>query len=63
MYKEKLNKKKKNLIGPVGRVFANGSEDLSSIPCRIIPKTLKMVLDTDLLNTRQYKVGVKGKAE
>ena len=38
----------------VGRVFANGPEDLGSIPGRIIPKTLKMVLDTTLLNTQQY---------
>ena len=36
----------------VGRVFANGSEDLSSIPGYVIPKTLKMVLDTSLLNTQ-----------
>ena len=34
------------LIGLVGRVFANGPEDLGSIPRRVIPKTLKMVLDT-----------------
>ena len=26
-------------------------------------KTLKMVLDTSLLNTRQYKVRIKGKVE
>ena len=32
--------------------------DLSSIPGRVIPKTLKMVLDTSLLNTQQYKVFV-----
>ena len=35
----------------VGRVFANGPGDLDSIPGRVIPKTLKMVLDTSLLNT------------
>ena len=40
------------LIGPVGRVFANGPGDLGSIPGRVIPKTLKMVLDTYLLNTQ-----------
>ena len=51
------------LIGPVGRVFANGPGDLGSIPVRVIPKTLKMVLDTSLLNTQQYKVFVKGKVE
>ena len=37
--------------GLVGRVFANGLGDLGSIPGRVIPKTLKMVLDTSLLNT------------
>ena len=30
-----------------------------SIPGRVIPKTLKMVLDTSLLNTQQYKVRIK----
>ena len=44
------------LIGLVGRVFASGSGDLGSIPGRVIPKTFKMVLDTYLLNTQQYKV-------
>ena len=38
----------------VGRVFANGPGDLGSIPGRVIPKTLKMVLDTSLLNTQWY---------
>ena len=51
------------LIGLVGKVFANGSGDLDSIPGCIIPKTLKMVLDASLLNTQQYKVGIKGKVE
>ena len=51
------------LFALVGRVFANGPGDLGSIPDRIIPKTLKMLLDTSLLNTRQYKVGIKGKVE
>ena len=51
------------LIGPVGRMFANGLGDLGSIPVCIIPKTLKMVLDTSLLNTQQYKVRIKGKVE
>ena len=40
----------------MGRVFANGPRDLGSIPVCVIPKTLKMVLDTSLLNTQQYKV-------
>ena len=30
---------------------------------RVIPKTLKIVLDTSFLHTRQYKVRIKGKAE
>ena len=47
----------------MGRVFANGLGDLGSIPGRVIPKTLKMVLDTFLLNTQQYKVRIKGKVE
>ena len=50
-------------IGLVGRVFANGPGDQGSIPGRVIPKTLKMVLDTPLLNTQQYKVYIKGKVE
>ena len=37
------------LIDLVGRVFANDG---------VIPKTLKMVLDTSLLNTQQYKVRI-----
>ena len=41
------------LIGLVARVFVNGSGDLGSIPGRVIPKTLKMALDTSLLNTQQ----------
>ena len=44
-------------------VFTNGPGDLGSIPGRGIPKTLKMVLDSPLLNTRQYKVRIKGKVE
>ena len=47
----------------VGRVFANGPGGLGSIPGRVKPKTLKMVLDTSLLNTHQYKVRTKGKVE
>ena len=50
-------------IGLVGRVFANGLGDLGSIPGSVIPKTLKMVLDTALLNTQQYKVRIEGKVE
>ena len=51
------------LIGLVGRVFANGPGDLGSIPGRVIRKTLKMVLDTSLLNTQQFKVRIEGKVE
>ena len=40
-----------NFIGLVGRVFANSPGDQGSIPGRVIPKTLKMILDTSLLNT------------
>ena len=43
------------------RVFANGPRDLGLIPCRVIPKTKKMVLDASLLNTQHYKVRIKGK--
>ena len=47
-------------IGIMVRVFANGP---GSIPGRVIPKTLKMVLDASLLNTHHYKVRIKGKVE
>ena len=50
-------------IGLVRRVSANGREDLGSIPGRVKPKTLKMVLDTSLLNTQQYQVRISGKVE
>ena len=45
------------------RVFVNGSGDLGSIPGRVIPKILKMVLDGSLLNIQHYKVRIKGKVE
>ena len=51
------------IINQVSRMFANGPGDLGSIPGRVIPKTLKMVLDTTLLNTQQYNVCIKGKVE
>ena len=44
------------LIGLVGRVFTNGPGDLGSIPGRVLPKTLKMVLDISLLNTYVSRV-------
>ena len=50
-------------ISLVGRMFVSGPGDLGSIPGHVIPKTLKMVLDTSLLNTQQYKVHIKGKVE
>ena len=37
--------------------------DLGSVPGRVIQKSLKMVLDTFLLITQQYKVCIKGKVE
>ena len=49
--------------GLVGREFVSGPGDLGSIPGRVIPKTLKMVLDTSLLNSQQYKVRIMGKVE
>ena len=51
------------LIGLVGRVLTNGPGDRGSIPGRVIPKTLKMVLDTSLLNTQHNKVRNKDKVE
>ena len=47
----------------MGRVFTNSPGDLGSIPGRVIPKTLQMVLDTSLLNIQQYKVRTKSKVE
>ena len=44
-------------------MFANGPGDKGSIQGRVIPKTLKMVLDICLLNTQQYKVRINGKVE
>ena len=53
------------LLGLVDRVFANGPGNLGSIPGCIIPKTLKMVLDTSLLtlsNIRYISSGaIQGK--
>ena len=51
------------IIDLVGRVLANGLWDLGSIPGRVIPKTLKMVLDNCLLNSQQYKVRIQSKVE
>ena len=54
---------KSHYIGLVGRVFNNGPGDLGSISGQVIPTTLKMILDTSLLNIQQYKVCIKGKVE
>ena len=37
-------------------MFASGPVELVSIAGHIIPNTLKMILDTSLLNTQQYKI-------
>ena len=50
-------------INQVVRVFANGPADLGYIPSHVIPKTLKMVLDTSLLITRQYKIHIEDEVE
>ena len=42
----------------MSRVFANGPVDRGSILGRVIPKTQKMVL-----NTQHYKEDIKGKME
>ena len=42
-------------------MFPNGPGDLGSILSRVIPKTLQMVLDASLLNTRHYTMWIKGK--
>ena len=44
-------------------LFTYGLGDIGSIPGHVIPKTLKIELDTSLLNTQQYKVRIKGKVE
>ena len=46
------------LIDQVGRLLANVPGDLGSIPGHVIPKALKMAL-----NTQWYKVRIKGKVE
>ena len=51
------------LHGLVGRVFTNGQGNLGSIPGCVIPKTLKIIIDSSMVNTQQYKVRIKGKVE
>ena len=48
------------LIGLEGGEFVNSPGAMGSIPGRVIPKTLKMLLDTSLLNTQ---VRIKGKVK
>ena len=45
--------------GSLAQWFTNRPGDLGSIPGLFIPKTSKMVFDTSLLNTEQYKVRIK----
>ena len=47
----------------IRRMFADGPGDLGSILGRVMPKTLKMVIDTSLLSTQQYTIRIKGKVE
>ena len=47
----------------MSRAFANDPRDRGSIPCRVIPKTQKIVFDAALLNIQHYKVRIKGKVE
>ena len=45
----------------MGRVFTNDPGDLGSILGLVMPKTLKMVVDTSLLNSQQYKVRIRSR--
>ena len=44
----------------IGLMITNDPGDRGSIPGRVIPKTLEMVLDTYLLIIQHYKVRIKG---
>ena len=44
-------------------MFANGSGDLGLIPRRVIPRAQKIKLDATWLNSKHYKVRIKGKVE
>ena len=48
-------------IGKMVTVLTNSAGDWGSITGQVIPKTQKMVLDTSLLNTQNYKVQIKSK--
>ena len=44
-------------------MFTNGLGDWVSIPGWVILKTQKIILETSLLDTKHYKVFIKGKVE
>ena len=50
-------------IGVMGRVFAYGHGDKSSIAGRVISKTQKVLLFTTLFNTQHYEVRIEGEVE
>ena len=50
-------------VGLMGCVFTNGPGDQGLIPGRLIPKIPKIVFNAAPLNTRHYKVRIKGKVE
>ena len=62
-FKILLELKNRNILVKGVECSPNGQGDLGSIQGCVIPKTLKMVLDTSLLNTQQYKVRIKGKVK
>ena len=47
----------------MSRMFANDPGDQGSILGWVILKTQKIVFDATLLNTKPYKVRIKGKVE
>ena len=53
----------KRFIGLVVRILTNRLGDRGSIPGRVIPKTLKMLLDTSSFNTQHYKIRINRKVE
>ena len=44
----------------VGKMFVNSLRDRGSIQGRVIPKAQKMVIDTSLLTTQDYKHSIEG---
>ena len=52
-----------NQEGQVVRVFTSGLGNWGSIPSQVIPKTQKIILDINLLNTQRYRVRIKGEVE